>query len=258
MSQARLRFLRFGLLILASTLLTTCGGNGPPKINSVLSQTQTSAHYVYHYTPGDNVSPEYQEAFYSWISGQLSVDLEQQIQYYKFTDVTQKQQLTGQGGNGDADPSTDSIYTIWPDDNHETTHLLTATIGTPTPFFNEGIAVANQTDPLDKIYTPNWNGYSPHHWAQAYLKAGTLPALSGLLEMNAFSAFDPNMSYPIAGSFMRYLIDTYGMNTVLKLFAGASYSDSPSTTMARFEQVIGNSFTDTEQDWHLFLQQYKD
>ena len=249
----------FLLLIVVFSLLAACGGGStsPPTLSSVLTETQTSAHYIYHYTPGDSVNPIYQEAFYNWDSAQLSVNLEEKIQYYKFTDVNQKQQLSGVGGNAHADTSTNSVFTIWPSDNHETTHLLTATIGMPTPFINEGIAVANQTDPLDKIYTPNWNGNSPHYWAKQYLQAGQLPALSSLLDESAFEAFDPNMSYPIAGSFIRYLIDTYGMAAVLKLFPGASYSDSPSTTMSRFQEVFGKSFTSAEQDWHAFLMQYK-
>ena len=228
------------LLIAGFSLLAACGGEAPPTLANTLTETQTSAHYIYHYTPGDSVNPVYQEAFYNWDSAQLSVNLGQKIQYYKFTDANQKQQLTGMAGNGNADPSTDSIYSIWPKDNHETTHLLTATIGMPTPFINEGMAVANQTDPLDKIYTPDWNGNSPHHWAKQYLQAGQLPALSSLLDKSAFEAFDPNMSYPIAGSFIRYLIDTYGITAVLKLFPGASYSDSPSTTMSRFQEVSEN------------------
>ena len=247
----------FLLLFAGFSLLAACGGRSTPSLTSVLTETQASAHYIYHYTPGDSVNPIYQEAFYTWDSAQLSVNLGQKIQYYKFTDANQKQQLTGMEGTGNADPSTDSIYTIWPKDNHETTHLLTATIGMPTPFINEGMAVANQTDPLDKIYTPNWNGNSPHYWAKQYLQAGQLPALSGLLDKTAFEAFDPNMSYPIAGSFLRYLIDTYGMTAVLKLFPGASSSDSPSTTISRFQDVFGKSFTGAEQDWHAFLMKYQ-
>jgi hypothetical protein len=247
----------FLLLIAGFSLLAACGGGSTPSLTGVLKETQTSAHYIYHYTPGDSVNPIYQEAFYNWDSAQLSVNLEEKIQYYKFTDANQKQQLTGVGGNAYSDTSTNSVFTIWPTDNHETTHLLTATIGMPTPFINEGMAVANQTDPLDKIYTPNWNGNSPHYWAKQYLQAGQLPALSSLLDESAFEAFDPNMSYPIAGSFIRYLIDTYGMAAVLKLFPGASYSDSPSTTMSRFQEVFGKSFTSAEQDWHAFLMQYK-
>jgi hypothetical protein len=247
----------FLLPIAGFLFLASCGGVSRPSLNSVLTETQTSAHYIYHYTPGDSVNPAFQEAFYGWDSAQLSVSLGQKIQYYKFTDANQKQQLTGMAGNGDSDTSTDSIYIIWPDDNHETTHLLTATIGIPTPFVNEGMAVANQTDPLDKIYSPNWNGDSPHYWAKEYLQSGQLPALSSLLDQNTFEAFDPNMSYPIAGSFVRYLIDTYGITAVLKLFPGASHSDSPATTMSRFQDVFGKSFTDAEQDWHAFLKQYQ-
>lgn len=41
----------------------------------------------------------------------------------------------------------DHLHTIWPFDNHEVVPVLTAPIGRPSDFFNEGIAVSFQTDP---------------------------------------------------------------------------------------------------------------
>jgi hypothetical protein len=244
--------------ILVSAMFNSCGGSSSSSsILSVLTQTQTSTYYTYHFSPGDSVDAAFNDAFYAWDSAQLGVKLSAKIQYYKFTDVSQKQKLTGISGNAYSDPATFSVYTIWPIDNHETTHVLTAVIGTPTPFFNEGMAVANQTDPLDGIYTPDWNGHSPHYWAKQYLQQGTLPALSSILDESSFEAMDPSTSYPIAGSFVRYLIDTTSLAAVLKMFAGASYNDPAATTEARFQQVFGAQLTTLEQNWHAFLLQYK-
>jgi hypothetical protein len=152
----------------------------------------------------------------------------------KFENVQQKQSLTGEGGNGNADASADSIYTIWPSDNHETTHILTYRIGYPTAFFNEGIAVANEVDPLDNSYTPMWHGTPVHECAKQLLAAGTLPALADIVETNAFWAADQNITYPAAGSFIEYLTEQYGLQKVLQLFPGASYQDSLAVASARF------------------------
>lgn len=199
----------------------------------------------------------YDDAFCAWISAQVGVKLSGKIQYYKFKDAAQLSQLTGNSVNGYSNPANQEIYSVWPADNHETTHVFTAFLGTPPPFFNEGMAVANQTDPLAGVYTPSWNGLGPHFWAKQLLQQGIMPSISGVIDQKGFSALDPNATYPMAGSFVRYLIDTTSMATVLKLFPGASYSDSAATTEARFQAIFDEPLTTTEQNWHAFLLQYQ-
>ncbi len=249
---------RILVAVLISAFLISCGSSTPPPpLLSVLTQTQESTCYTYHFSPGDSVNSAYNDAFCAWDSAQLGVKLNAKIQYYKFTDATQMAQLTGNPVNGYSDPANLVIYTIWSEDNHETTHVFTAVLGTPPPFFNEGMAVANQTDPLHGIYTPSWNGLTPHFWAKQYLQQGIMPALSSILDQKGFWALDSRATYPIAGSFVRYLIDTTSVATVLKLFPGASYNDSASTTEARFQEVFGEPLTTAEQNWHAFLLQYQ-
>jgi hypothetical protein len=245
------------LATLVTTLLSSCcPPNATPGPESVLTQTQQSAHFVFHYAPGDRIDVPRTEAFYTWISWQLSVDLGTRIQYFKFKDKQQKQSLTGLRGNANADPSLDTVYTIWPWETHEITHLLTARIGYPTDFFNEGIAVANQVDPLDDSYTPLWNSNSVHRCANDFLAAGALPSLASIVETTAFRAADPDITYPTAGSFVEYLIEQNGMQQVLQLFPGVSWQDSLAAAGARFQQVFGISLEQAEQAWHAVLQQY--
>ena len=113
------------------------------------------------------------------------------IQQYKYTDPTQKLRLTGRDGNGFAVPSTFTVHTIWPWDNHETTHLVTSTLGVPPSLFDEGIAVAYETDPYDNSYVANWSGQTPHQWAKQFLQQGTLPDLNSIVVNDTFRALDP-------------------------------------------------------------------
>jgi hypothetical protein len=84
--------------------------------------------------------------------------------------------FTGNGNtNGFAEPEQWRIHTIWPWDNHEVVHVYTATIGRPSDFFNEGIAVSFQTDPARADFTVRLNGEQVHDACRAYLRAGTLP-----------------------------------------------------------------------------------
>ncbi|MFZ0392648.1 MAG: hypothetical protein WBX09_15390 [Terracidiphilus sp.] len=257
MTSAGLRFLRSAAFLSVAFIPVTCGSRRP-SLEKVLTITETSAHYIYHYSPGDHVDSASVEAFYDWMSAQLHVEYGRKIHFYKFTDEREKELLTGRGGNADSDPGKGALYTIWPTDSHETTHLLTSMIGIPTPFLNEGFAVANQADPLDHRYTARWNGYSPHHWAKQFLQAGSVPALEHLLYRSTFERSDASIAYPVAGSFVLFLIEKHGLPKVLQMFPGARFSDSPAVTMSRFSQVFGQPFGEAENNWRAFLAGYND
>ena len=71
--------------------------------------------------------------------------------------------LTGRYTNGFAEPGTTRFHTIWQIDNHEGVHtLVILQIGHPPALFNEGVAVAHQTEPAQSILTPRWNGTDLH------------------------------------------------------------------------------------------------
>ncbi len=248
------------LLALGAAVLLGCGPSGGPSdwagAEAVLTETEQSPHFVFRYAPGDRVDVPYTEAFYAWVSGRLSVDLESRIQYLKFQSAEQQQSLTGYAGNALAFPWADTICTIWPRDNHEITHVLTYRLGAPTDLFNEGMAVANQVDPLHDSYTPVWNVTAVHSCAKDLLLAGQLPTLASIGEMNAFRAADPNLAYPAAGSFVEHLLEQYGMAATLRLFTETSWQDAWDATSIGFERVFGISPETAEQDWRAFLEQY--
>ncbi|MEW6321304.1 MAG: hypothetical protein AB1635_09465 [Acidobacteriota bacterium] len=53
--------------------------------------------------------------------------------------------------------------------------IYTALVGRPSDFFNEGIAVSFQSDPVRGDLTPRFNGEAVHDACRRYLLAGTLP-----------------------------------------------------------------------------------
>ncbi len=246
----------FGLLVVSSLL--SCGPTGgdvpPSGIEAELTQTTSTEHFDFHYVPGDSVDAPRTEAFYAWISQRLSIVLPAKIQYYKFSGLAQKQRLTGIGGYGHAKPWSYGVFTVWPWDNHEITHVFTYRVGYPPDLFNEGMAVANQVDPLANSYTPTWNMVPLHTCAAGLLAAGKLPAFSDVLGTDAFRAVDSNVTYPMAGSFVEYLIEQYSVPLVLQLFP-AKWNDAGDVTRARFEQLFGASLESAERDWHSWLPQ---
>ncbi len=243
-----------------AVLAAGCGGGQAPvpppqQITQQLSSTSQSAHYTYHMSPGDSVDIQRQEAYHAWITVQLGVNPSQPVQYYKYRDAAQKQSITGRAGNAFADNATFSIHTIWNWDNHEVTHLLTTLNGLPPSLFTEGIAVAYQMDPQAGDYTAKWSTVPIHTRAKTFLQQGTLPSLDVIVESIPFSNVDSNITYPSAGSFVRYLIDRDGLVKMQDMFRGATHLEPKATTLGRFQQIYGESLTQAEQEWRTFLQQ---
>ena len=69
--------------------------------------------------------------------GTAGISLDRRITYYKYRDRSHMSSVTGQVTNGWADPPAFAIHTIWPWDNHEVVHVMTALIGRQPDFFNE-------------------------------------------------------------------------------------------------------------------------
>lgn len=164
--------------------------------------------------------------------------------------------LTGKATNGFAEPGTTRFHTIWSIDNHECVHtIVILQIGHPPALFNEGVAVAHQTDPARGILTPRWNGTDVHVLARGYDAAGRLPALASLLRSTDFFGFDTDVTYPCAGSFVRYLIDTYGLDQFKRYVGSASFDDAAATTESRFQSAYGRSVAAVWADWRAAIAQ---
>jgi len=248
------------LVIVLAAVAAACGGGQAPlpsttQITQQLSSTTQSAHYNFHMSPGDSVDTQRQEAYHAWIAGQLGINPSRTVEYYKYRDAAQKQAITGRAGNAFADNATFSIHTIWNWDNHEVTHLLTTMNGLPPSLFTEGIAVAYQMDPQAGDFVAKWSSVPIHTRAKSFMQQGTLPSLDIIVESIPFSNVDPNITYPSAGSFVRYLIDRDGLAKMLQMFPGATHQEPKSTTLARFQQIYNESLTQAEQEWHTFLLQ---
>jgi hypothetical protein len=242
--------------------LDGCGGGStsspsPQALAQSLPLTQDSANYTYHYSSGDSVDPTHQEAWYTWVTSQLGIRSPQKIQFYKYTSTSQMRQITGVAANGWSDPPTFSVHTIFPWEDHETVHVLTAQIGTPSDFFNEGIAVSMQTDPYAANPTVAlWNNQPLDTIARAALSQGRLPHAQNMADTSSFRAIPDTDGYPWAGSFLQFVEKNYGMSKTLDFFRGGGGSgESINTILSRFQQVYGISLSDADLAWRAYLSQ---
>jgi hypothetical protein len=165
------------------------------------------------------------------------------------------QQITGMSANGWADPPSFSVHTIFPWQGHEVVHVLTALVGRPSDFFNEGIAVSMQVDPSSSDPAQAlWNGQPLDVIASTALAQGRLPHVQNMAETASFRVIPDVDGYPWAGSFLQLLVTKYGMTQTLDFFRGGGGRDeSLSTIMSRFEQVYGVSIADADLAWRAYL-----
>ena len=248
----------FGFLAATSVLLFTGCGSSPAApsattLQSALPIRSTSTHYVFHTAQGDAVAPDAQEQYHAWMIAQFGITIDQPIEYYKYRDRSHMEQVTGRQTNGWADPPAFAVHTIWPWDNHEVVHVVTALIGRPTDFFNEGIAVAMQVDPQHGQFDPLWNNRSIHSWAADDFRAGTLPGVVDMMETDSFRKMDDTRSYPMAGSFVRFVVDDRGMDRMKNFFRTGSRDAHRADIEREFDAAFGIALQTEEARWHTFL-----
>jgi len=234
--------------------IAACGGAGSPTSPSLvqLPVTTESLSFRYHYAAGDSVDANWQETYHAWATTKLGVHLPQKIEYYKYQTRQNMGDHTGNySTNGFAEPSRFEIHTLWPTDNHEVVHIYTSLVGRPSDFFNEGIAVAFQTDPAAGNFESVFNGQQVHQACQQYLQLGTLVVpLDRVVQTTDFRAVsDQVLSYREAGSFVRFAIDSYGTDRVLEFFRISGRDDSLATIKQRFSTAVGVPFDTAGTQW---------
>ena len=237
-------------------LLDSCDGTplSRSEISASLSVSVESEHYTFHHAPGDAVDPEWQEVYHSWAVRELGIS-PPEIHYYKYSNRSHLHDLTGMQGNAWADRASFSIHTLWPTDNHEVVHLYSSLFGSAPALFSEGFAVAHQVDPSAGDFVPKWSSVPLHSWSRRFQQEGRLIPIANLLETSDFRRFDDAVTYPEAGSFVRHLIDSAGLEKMLELFRNGSPEQSGSEVRSVFRSIYGFSLEDAEESWTVFLDQ---
>jgi hypothetical protein len=250
---------RFALAMALIVVSHACGGSGSPTSPSHLlfPLASESVNFRYHAASGDTIDTNWQESYHSWAIATLGVQVPQKIDYYKYRSRQDMGDHTGKyNTNGFAEPATFEIHTLWPTDNHEVVHIYTALIGRPSDFFNEGIAVAFQTNrrraTSSQCSTANLCTRLPTVSPDPDARA---TAGSSSHDRDFRGIPDEVLSYREAGSFMRFVVDTYGIDRVRELFRISGRDDNLTTIRQRFSSAIGVSLTEAEAAWTAMLMQ---
>lgn len=242
-------------------LATGCGGGpgpvDPDAVLPILSAAVDTESIAFRLSPGDAVEADWQEQYHRWATARLGVALPGRVQYFKYASDGQMRSLTGRGCCF-AEPERLALHTIWPRDNHEIVHIYAALLGTPSNFFNEGLAVAFQTDPPGGILEPRWNGTHVHTLATEFASQGRIPPLGDIVETEDFRRLSQEVGYPVAGSFTEFLIREQGLESVLRLFrGGGGATESREHIEANFRAAFGRSLADAEAAWRARLRAWE-
>ncbi len=231
-----------------------CTVSPPTAASLTLSDTSESTAYVFRYAAGDGVDTAWQQAYHEWAVAALQVSVPQRVTYNKYLSRTHMGDLTGNyTTNGFAEPARFVVHTLWRRDNHEVVHVYSALFGSPVALFNEGLAVAFQTDPVAGDFVARWSGTPVHDLARQFRQQGRLLPLNELLTTTDFRKVDPNLTYPEAGSFMRYVLDVYGLEAIKQLFQRGNSADAADVVRQQFLAVYGRAIVDVEREWWAVL-----
>ncbi|HSL23160.1 MAG TPA: hypothetical protein VK886_16645 [Vicinamibacterales bacterium] len=251
---AGLRPVLVALAAAGTLVLGACGDPAGPSASDVLSETTSTTHFEFHYSPGDAVDAPRQEAYHDWVLPYLDVAVSRKLQYFKYRDRAHLHRVTRKATNGWADPPAFAVHAIWPWDAHEAVHIYTALFGRPSDFFNEGIAVALSYDPLGGRFVSLWNNQAIHDIASNLLRTRALPSIPSIAEADTFRRQNDQVAYPVAGSFVSFVLDQRGVPAMKAFFGASSQDDRLGVIESRFSASFGWSLAEAEARWHEFLQ----
>jgi hypothetical protein len=253
---SRIRLTLAASLVALVTGAVGCDSPSGPSVAPLPLQRET-AGMQYYYAAGDTIDVEWQEAFNAWALGRLGVTPPQRVEYYKYTSRGDMGRHIGVSTtNGYSEPDKFRIHSIWSRDDHEIVHVYSSLIGRPSDFFNEGFAVSFQANAPAGDLTVRFNGQQVHEACRAYMASGALPRpLVNYVTTNGFRSIqDSTMSYRMAGSFVLYLTERFGLPAVLEMLrGGGGPTESLATIQNRMRAVFGLSVEELDRDWVAML-----
>jgi len=156
------------------------------------------------------------------------------ISLYVYRSAEQKLELVGAGQTQFAKPWRLQVHLNdapfpHPSLKHELAHAMAAPFGSgpfrvtakdgvwPVMGIVEGLAVAAD-DEIDEL--------SLHQWAAAMRQQKLAPDLASLFRLDSFYRSAAPRAYVLAGSFLRYLADTYGSDKLRELYAHGDFQNT--------------------------------
>lgn len=238
----------------------------PRKENNELASFEKRAarHFDVYYKKGSSAERDIEkianerDSGFEEICEFLGTNPDVRITLVFFEDGETKRKETGHQGNGMAKGTLIvEVYNqeIQLDPFHETTHILASEIGHPPAIFNEGFA----TYMSKRLVTP-FSEVQEDTSVSLYEKVKESKAEGEWIPLQELLTFTeigpewskPQISYPEAGSFVKFLIDTYGKEKFLQAYKSLENSEEDAVrqqNVKNLEQLYGKSLNALSQEW---------
>lgn len=185
------------------------------------------------------------EYYYELVNQKLELNFKERITSIVFRDANEKRSLIGAGNADIAKPWLKQIYLNFPTYTetlkHEIVHVIASEFGT-TPFkiadkinpaMIEGLAMAIEND---------YDGYSVDYLAKLAFSSGYKVSMQNLFTGLNFMNYYSSISYIYAGSFIKFLIDNYGVAKVKQLYSNTD-----------FQQIFGSNLPKLQERYESYL-----
>jgi hypothetical protein len=188
---------------------------------------EAAGRFVYRTLPGDAV-PEaarrYNDESLRIAEEFLGVTRTARVVFWKYPDLDAKEEYTGTRGN--AIVIGGEVHSIWATDRHEVVHVLAPAWGDPPALLGEGLAV---------YISGAWQG-QPVRAAAAAVRA---PPLGAILETGAFRALPDEVSYPVAGAFVEWIVAAHGKEALRRLYGALKNGAGAAENARALEAGLG-------------------
>jgi hypothetical protein len=214
-------------------------------VRSELGSVRETDHFLIYY-PSDLTQQEVgwiateHEFRFAQVLRALDVPADRKIESYLYPSAEVKRRYIGAGSTNIAKPWSYQVHlsaeTMSSTLKHELVHVLAAPYGIPVlrtsphPGLTEGLAMAVEWD---------WGNRTLHQYAGMIRRAGLEPEMERLMSSVGFATQASSLSYILAGSFCRYLIDSRGMPAMTNVYRTGS-----------FEDAYGTPLTELIGEWH--------
>lgn len=204
--------------------------------------TDSTAHFIYHLQ-----KPSYSDSNKAWIKKRSELayrsvlDLlglkgyEGTFHLFVIQSGLEMKKLVGHRGNGSAFPKSNTLAVVVNRrvnalTNHELTHIVAyQTLGPTETWLDEGLAVYSDG---------NWWGNDLHALTKYLAEKDQMPSISELTLH--FRDLNELVSYPVAGSFVRFLIEKYGKDKLWQIWKKG---------WKHAKNIYGLSMEELEKNW---------
>jgi len=122
--------------------------------------------------------------------------------------------------------------------SHEIFHIIAMNVwGVPETWINEGMAVYS---------AGQWHGYDLYELTNYLHDNNRFASLNKMIKR--FRKVDDSLSYPLIGSFAKYLNETYGQEKVIAIWKSKSKN---------IKDITGKDVDELEKDWIIKIQEAK-